>query len=195
MIIRQGAGTQNSIEVRRASDDGVFFSVNANNSYATTVYNLNCTSRVTCNEVCPTAGITVYKGVVTQGWGVPAIYGSGRITAATASTATVASYTVGASDGTFLVSANINVTTTGTFSLQAKCSYTDETGASRSQNLPVIKADGTIVSTGSITTSVEAWTGMPVRIRAQAGTTITIFTSAARTSGVWNVEGDIIQVK
>ena len=195
LLIVQGAGAQNSIEVRRASDNGVFFSVNADNTYATSCYNLNCTSRVTCNEICPIAGCTVYKGIVTQGWGTPVIYGSGRVSAATASTANIASYTVGSSDGTFFVSANVNVTTTGTFSLITNCAYTDETGTSRTLALPLMNPSGTIVSSGSITTSVQPWVGLPVRIRAQAGSTITISATASRVSGVWNAEGDIIQVK
>jgi len=55
--------------------------------------------------------VNKYNSVATVGWGVPAIYGRGRSTAQTAAVASVATYTVGAADGSFFVSANILVTT------------------------------------------------------------------------------------
>lgn len=124
-----------------------------------------------------------YNGVATTGWGIPSIYGSGRSTAQTAAVSSVAAYTVGSSDGTFLVSANINVTSFTAGTIKAQCTYTDETNTARTLDLTA-----SVVASG-------ANAGQVYRIRAKAATAITILTSGTFTTLTYNVEGDISQVK
>jgi hypothetical protein len=52
--------------------------------------------------------------------GMPVIQAQGRTTAQTAAVASVATYTVGASDGTFEISANALATTATTFSFSVE---------------------------------------------------------------------------
>src|SRR5213078_2677166 len=75
--------------------------------------------------------ISKYNNITTAGWGVPAIYGKGRSTAQTAAVASLATYTVGASDGSFWVSANLNVTAVTLANITVNCDYTDETNTAR----------------------------------------------------------------
>ena len=179
--ISRNGGSSNLWELRRGSDNALFVRANADATQFY-VYELIATSRVTCNEICPTAGMTVYKGTVTQGQGVPAIYGSGRSTSQTTANASVAAYTVGGSDGTFLVSANVNVTAYTSGSVKAQCTYTDESNTARTLDLT-----SAISATG-------ATAGQCYRIRAKATTAITIITSGTFVA-TYNVDGDIQQVR
>jgi hypothetical protein len=144
----------------------------------------------TLNAASLKLGSTIinYNGIATAGWGVPAIYGSGRFTAQSAAVASVATYTP-AADGSFLISANINVTATAA-GLTATVTYKDENGTTRTDTLPFFVAAGTTTTTP--TTSGE-YLGATVRIRAQAATAITIATTWA--SGTYNVDADITQVR
>lgn len=134
--------------------------------------------------------ITKYNAVSTTGWGVPAIYGSGRFTAQTAAKASVATYTVGAADGSFLVSANVNVTafTLGTFNVT--CAYTDETNTAQTLKLNFSSVTGTI---GIALAAAGPFEGIPAHIRCKAGTAITIATSGTFTTLTYNVEANIYQ--
>lgn len=141
------------------------------------------------------AGVSKYQNVTTAGWGMPAIYGSGRATGQTALAAAVASYTVGAADGSFLISANVNVTTATTHSFTVTCTYTDETNTSRTQTLPFCQVAGVPLVTITNITGVGPYEGIPVRIRCKTATAITIQTVGTFTAVVYNVEADITQVK
>lgn len=136
--------------------------------------------------------ISSYGNVATPGWGVPAIYGAGRLTAQTAAAASVATYTVGAADGSFVVQANANITafTVGTFNVN--CVYTDETNTPQTLKLNFSSIGGTI---GIALAAAGPFEGVPARIRAKAATSITITTSGTFTTLTYNVEGDIIQVQ
>jgi hypothetical protein len=149
-----------------------------------------------------TAGITItgalqsYNGIATVGWGAPVIYGTGRSTAQTTAVATVASYTVGASDGTFLISANVLVTTSSAEAFTVTCAYTDESNAARTATLGFALVAGTAITT-SIASANGAvpYMGRVQRIRCKAATAITIATTGTFTGATYNVEGDIMQVK
>lgn len=137
-----------------------------------------------------------YKGVVTAGWGLPAIYASGRLTAQTAAVATVCTYTVGAADGSFEISTCVTVTISTTHNFKVKLDYTDEGSTVRSVELifqnPLIFND--VVDTITQTLGAAQYLGVVLRIRAKAATAITISTSGTFTTVEYNVEADIKQV-
>ena len=140
--------------------------------------------------------ISTYNNVATAGLGVLAIYAYGRLTAQTAAVP-VASYTVGASDSSFLVVGNINVTTSTTFSgFGLHVTYTDETNASRTVELVFQFGSGGYGETqiGSIGQGAGAYPTMPLQVRAKAGTTVTMATFGTLTTIVYDVEASIIQI-
>jgi len=139
---------------------------------------------------------TTYNSIVTAGWGHPAIYGSARSTAQTAAVASVAAYTVGAADGTFVVSMNINVTTSTAHSFTAECAYTDETNAARVLTITFSQLSGVLVTAITNVTGAGPYEGVPMHIRCKSATSITLRTQAAGTytTVTYNVEGSIVQV-
>ena len=140
---------------------------------------------------------TNYAGVAAAGWGVPAIYGSGQATAQTARSAALATYTVGAADGSFEVSANVLVTTSTTHSFSVDVEYTDEGNTARTMILPMTSLAGTFITGGLITnvTGAGPYVSPALHIRAKAATAITIRPSAGTfTTVTYNAEGSIKQV-
>lgn len=141
------------------------------------------------------SGLTTnYNGVATTGWGHPAIYGTGRVTARTSAAASIATYTVGVADGSFLVSANVNVTAATTASFTCTCTYTDETNTSRTLTLTFSNITGTLLSTITNVTGTGAYEGVQLHIRCKASTAITFATVGTFTSVTYNVEGIIQQI-
>ncbi len=134
--------------------------------------------------------ITNYGGVSTTAWGVPAIYGYDRETTQTGAM-TLATYTVGVADGSFWISANVNVTTYTAGAFTMTCSYTDETGASQTLTLNFSTILGVL---GTSISAAGPFEGLVVRIRAQAGSTITVATTSGTFSGIYNAEADITEV-
>lgn len=139
---------------------------------------------------------SIYASVNTTGWGVPAIYGNGRFTAQTAAKASVATYTVGAADGSFMVSANVLVTTSTAHTFTVTCTYTDESNTSRTLTLTFSQISGTLLTAITNVTGAGAYEGIPLHIRAKAGTAITIASAAGGTytTVVYNIEGTICQI-
>lgn len=140
--------------------------------------------------------IVSYNGITTAGYGVPVVVGRGRATAQTASAGAVATYTVGASDGSFIVFANVLVTASTTHSFQIQCAYTDEGNTARTLLLTFELVAASAVSAVVNANGTVPYHGLSHQIRAKAGTTITIQTQAAGTytSVTYNVEGTIVQV-
>lgn len=138
-----------------------------------------------------TGKATKYSSVSTTGWGIPAIYGTGRATGQVAANASVAAYTVGAADGSFYISANTNVTTFSVGTFNVTCAYTDETNTSRTLTLNFSTITGTL---GIAIAAAGAFEGIPVHIRCKASTAITIATTGTFTSLTYNVEGSITQI-
>jgi hypothetical protein len=136
-----------------------------------------------------------YNGVATTGWGQPAIYGTGRSTGQTAANASVATYTCGAADGSFIVYANINLTASTTNSITCTCTYNDENNTSRTLTFSFVQ-NGVPAPIQTITnvTGVGAYCSMPLQIRVKASTAITIATTGTFTSVTYNVEGNIEQI-
>lgn len=138
--------------------------------------------------------ITTYNAIATAGWGVPAIYGSGRSTAQTAAVASVAAYTVGGSDGSFEISANVLVTTSTLHSFTVTCAYTDEGNTARTLTLSFSNLAGTFLTTIANAAGAVPYEGVPVRIRAKSGTAITVATTGTFTTVTYNVEASITQL-
>lgn len=143
-----------------------------------------------------TGKVTNYNSIVTTGWGVPAIYGTGRATAQTAANASVATYTVGAIDGSFIVSANVNVTTSTLHNFTVTCSYTDETNTARVQTIPFVQLAGTPLTAITNATGAGPYESMPLHIRCKASTAITIGSTGGGgfTTVTYNIEGSITQI-
>lgn len=145
-------------------------------------------------EVTSSGQFSKYKGVsTTSGWGVPAIYGNQRSTGATGAVTLNGSgqVTVGASDGSFEVSANVNITTFSAGTFTVTCTYTDETNTSRTLTLNFSSVGGTLATAIA---AAGAFEGVPLHIRAKASTTITIASTGTFTSLTYNIEGIIKQM-
>lgn len=139
--------------------------------------------------------LTKYNNVATVSQGVPSIYGSGRSTAQTAAVASVATYTNAASDGSFIVSANANVTTSTTHNFTVTVAYTDETNTSRTLTLSFFAlSGGAPISSITNVTGAGPYEGCSAHIRVKASTAITIATTGTFTSVTYNVEGYITQI-
>jgi hypothetical protein len=118
------------------------------------------------------------------------VTGSGRQTGQTAADASVATFTVGSLDASFLVSANVNVITATAHSFTVTCTYTDETNTSRTTTFTFTLLATQLTAITNVT-GVGAYEGVPQHIRAKAGTTITIATTGTFTTVTYNVEGYI----
>ncbi len=149
---------------------------------------------VNCFVIADGGLVSKYNSITTAGLGLPAIYGSGRSTAQTAAVATVATYTVGATDGAFLISANVNVTTSTTHTIAVQVDYTDETNTARTLTLAFVQLGGTIIASITNVTGAGPYEGIPVHIRCKAATAITIKTTGTFTTVTYNVEGSITQI-
>lgn len=141
----------------------------------------------------PNTGNLLVTAVIGSGGStVLSVSGTGRLVAQTGAAASVATVTVGSSDASYYASANVNVTTTGTFGITAVCTYTDETGTSRSLTMSFSTTGGSIVNGISAVAGLAAYAGLPVHVRAKAGTTITVSTTGTFTSVTYNVEAYVV---
>jgi hypothetical protein len=144
--------------------------------------------------VTQTAKTTTYNNIATEGNGLGAIVKATRVTAQTAA-GTVATYTTPASDGSYLVSGNINVTAAIAVSTSLNCDYTDETNTARTMIIPITGLGGTF-ATGGLATSTGPFESTVIHIRTKASTSITISVAAGTfTSTTFNAEGVIRQLQ
>lgn len=120
--------------------------------------------------------------------------GSGRSTAQTAAVASVATFTVGSADASFMIMANIDVTTATAHNFTMTCAYTDEGGTARTLTLTFAQLAGTLVTAITNVTGAGPYEGVPLIIRCQAATAITLATTGTFTTVTYNVEGFIQQV-
>jgi hypothetical protein len=143
----------------------------------------------------PTAAlgkVTSFNGLPTAGTGVPAILAAGRQTAQTGAIASLVTFTP-AAPGSFLISANVDLTTATSGSFAVTCSYTDDSGTGRSQTMIFLLPGGTTsIGPGSIS-GAGTYCGMPLHIRANAAA-ITISTSGTFTTLTYNAEAYIMQI-
>lgn len=137
--------------------------------------------------------VTSYANVATAGAGLVAVRAAGRVTAQSAANASISTFTVGAADGSFEVSANMNVTASTALATTLTCTYTDESNTARTMIFPVAQLAGTFITAGAIT-GTGAWETPTLHIRCKAATAITILTSAGTFTGVtYTAEGIIKQ--
>lgn len=143
-----------------------------------------------------TGKTTTYNNVATAGWGVPAVYAAGRVTAQTAAAASIATYTCGAADGSFEVSGNVLVTASTTHAFTMTCAYTDEGNTARVLTFTFSNIGGTLVTSIANAGGAVPYEGVPLHIRVKASTAITIATAAGGvyTSVTYNAEGIIRQL-
>lgn len=138
--------------------------------------------------------VSTYDAIATAGWGVPAIYGEGRFTAQNAAKATVATYTVGASDGNFIVDANVNVTTSTLHNFTVTVTYFDENNTSRTLTMGFTQLSGaTLLTAITNATGAGPYESVPYHIRCKAATAITVATVGTFTTVTYNVEATIKQ--
>lgn len=138
--------------------------------------------------------VSKYNAVSTTGYGLPAIYGYARAaTGRTAAVTSVAIYTP-TSDGSFIVSANVLVTTSTLHNFTVTCSYTDEGNTSRTVTMPFSVLAGTFVTAITNASGAVPYEGLPIHIRVKANTAITVATTGTFTTVTYNVEGCIEQI-
>lgn len=145
-----------------------------------------------------TGAFTTVGKIATLGAiGVPAVVAVGRVTAQSAANASISTFTVGAADASFEVSANMNVTASTALTTTLTCTYTDESNTARTMILPVASLAGSFIAAGAITgAGASVWETPVMHIRAKAATAITILTSAGTFTGVtYTAEGVIKQTK
>jgi hypothetical protein len=125
----------------------------------------------------------------------PVIKTTGRATAQTnVINASVATFTVGASDGSFEVQSNVLVTATTVAAMTVTCVYTDEGNTSRTLTLPFLLLAGTLVTSITNAQGAIAYEGITQRIRCKTGTAITVATAGTVTGITYNVEATITQI-
>lgn len=107
---------------------------------------------------------------------------------------TLAAYTVPAVDTSFLVSANILVTTATLHNFTCTATYTDESNTSRTLTLNFSTIAGAITPTIANAGGALPYEGVPLHIRCKASTTITIATIGTFTTVTYNIEERIIAV-
>lgn len=146
--------------------------------------------------IVQSAKTTTYNAIATEGNGVPAIVKKTRVTAQSAANASICTYTTPASDGSYEVSANMNVTASTTLVTTLSVSYTDESNTARTMILPVTGLTGSFIALGAISgAGASVWETPVMHIRCKASTAITIFTSAGTFSSVtYTAEGCIKQI-
>jgi hypothetical protein len=144
-------------------------------------------------QIAATGSISKIGGVTTSGaLGAVAVVASGRVTAQNAAVASVSTFTVGASDGSFEVSANVNVTTATVHNFTVTCAYTDETNTAQTVTLGFIQLNGaTFITAITNVTGVGPYESTVIHIRCKASTAITIATTGTFTTVTYNAEGII----
>lgn len=141
-----------------------------------------------------TKKISSYNGITTAGWGASIPQAQAEVTAQAAANASIATYTVGAADGSFRVSGTVNVTAATVLSTTLNCSYTDKSNTARTMILPVQQLAGSFIA-GGLITATGAWETASMEIRCKASTAITIFTAAGTFNTVtYSATGSVTQI-
>lgn len=140
--------------------------------------------------------VSSYNGTATAGAGLTVVQKEARAVAQTAaiSGSSLYSLTVGAADSSFLVSANVLITTSTAFTFAVTVSYTDEGNTSRVLTLSFMQLGGTIIQAITNVTGAGPYEGLTALIRCKAATAITMQTVGTFTTVTYNVEGLVAQV-
>lgn len=126
----------------------------------------------------------------------PIAVGYGRSTAQIAAVASVVTYTVGATDGSFVIGANVLVTTSTNHNFSATVAYTDEGNTARTATLNFTTVAGGVAIISDITNArgTIPYSGVTTLLRCKAATTIVIATTGTFTTVTYNVEGFVTQM-
>lgn len=124
---------------------------------------------------------------------IPSVAGHARLTGQTGA-ASLTTYTVPNVDSSYLISANILITTATLHSFTCTCTYTDESNTSRTLTLNFSTVAGVLTPTVVNTNGAIAYEGVPLHIRAKASTTIIIATTGTFTTVAYNFEEMITQI-
>lgn len=114
----------------------------------------------------------------------------GRVSAAIAAIANLLTVNVpAASDRSYEISGNVNVTTATAHAFTMTCSYTDETGTARVLTMTFgLVAGGVAITSIANGNGAVPYMGAGVRIRCKAGTQIVFATAGTFTTVVYNAE-------
>lgn len=149
-------------------------------------------------SLVPNFGSALYKyDEVTERWRLmtlplPQIFG--RSAAQTAAVAVVATYTVADADASFVVSANVQVTTSTLHNFVVQVDYTDETNTPRTLTLNLSQLTGAFITAITNVTGAGPYEGVSVHLRCKAATAITVKTAGTFTTVTYNVEAAIRKI-
>lgn len=118
----------------------------------------------------------------------------GRATGQTAANTSVATLTVGAADASYMVSANLLLTTPGSAVITCRVQYTDETSTARTILLQFTEPVTAAVLNTLRFDRGPVFVSLPMHIRCKASTSITIDTTGGFTGCTYNVEGLIKKI-
>lgn len=125
----------------------------------------------------------------------PCLVASARLTGQTAAIPNLLTYAVGLADGTFTLFGNALITTSTTFAIAFNVTYTDEGGSSRTTPLPLYTSAGALGNSMVNANGAIPYTGLPISLRAKAGTNIVFTTTGTFTAVVYNIEALLYQLK
>lgn len=99
----------------------------------------------------------------------------------------------GGADASYRIGANVRITASSSFSITVGVTYTDETGASVTTNIPFVQSGSTTgpVTILTNTLGVGAYSGTDLRIRVKASSNIVMNVSGTFGSVTYNAEGVI----
>jgi len=142
-----------------------------------------------------THGISQYQGITTAGSGVPFITSNGRGVGISSSLDTNRCTFTPAADGSFLITDYILVTAAGAATnMNGTITFKTEEGTSRSVLIVWQIASGGTLTNVQTAGGTVGYYGVPIRIRAQASTAITVSTTGTPSTAVYNHECSITQI-
>lgn len=122
--------------------------------------------------------LQAFVGAATGTLGSPVLVGFGRSEGNTAANANVVTITVPSSDCSYEVSCNLLATVATSFTFVVELAYTDEGSTARTVNFP-FTLGGPTVTTTCTNGAGALYLGIPLHVRAKAGTTMVGRTQAA----------------
>lgn len=121
--------------------------------------------------------------------------GNGRATAQTAANTNILTQAVGNVDGTFLVGANVLVTTSTTHSFSVTVDYTDEGNTARTLTLNFTTLAGAFETLITNVSGAVPHEGSPSIIRCKSGTNIVFKTAGTFTTVTYNVDCSAVRLQ
>lgn len=118
-----------------------------------------------------------------------------RFTGLTAAGSGIGNQTVGAVDSSYVVSANVLITSSTTYSFTVVCNYTDEGNTARQAAFSFSNVAGTISTLIVNTGGAVPYMGLPLHIRCKAGTSLSVQSlNGTFTNVIYNIEAQFVQI-